>query len=238
MREFRDLLGGLDRRGLLATFGGLLLLTLYAYQGQAEFFASALASNLALGAAHAWVAECWQFAASLLLLGVLPTLWFRLVERRPLAELGLSLGDWRFGLRFLGLGMLVLPPLLWVGAGDPAMQAEYPLARLAGASGGHLLAWEACYAVYYLGWETFFRGFWQLGQRRSLGLLGAMALQAAASTVLHVGKPQGEFAAAAVAGLFFGLCAVRTRSVLYVFLLHWYVGAMTDLFCLLRSGAW
>ena len=34
----------------------------------------------------------------------------------------------------------------------------------------------------------------------------------------------------------FGLVAVRTRSVLYVILLHWYVGLMTDLFCILRGG--
>ena len=236
MRTLTALLRDLDPGALIAVFGGLGLLTLYAYQGQAEFFAAAIGPDTDLGAWGPWAAECWQFGAAFVLMGLAPALWFRLGQRRPLAEMGLTLGDWRFGLRFVGVAALALLAPLWINAGSPAFQAEYPLARLATRSWALLAGWECCYAVYYLGWEALFRGFWQLGQRRHLGLFGALALQAAASTVLHVGKPEGEFAAAVVAGLVFGLVAVRTRSILYVFLLHWYVGAMTDLFCALRAG--
>ncbi|MFH1464928.1 MAG: CPBP family intramembrane glutamic endopeptidase [Pseudomonadota bacterium] len=237
MRALTALYDGLDTGTVVAVFGGLGLLTLYAYQGQAEFFSTKLAPDLGLGVWGPWAAESWQFGAAFVLMGLVPLLWFRLGQGRPLSELGLCLGDWRFGLRFVAIGALALTIPLWISAGSPAFQAEYPLAKIATRSWGLFVAWECCYAVYYLGWEALFRGFWQLGQRRHLGLFGALALQAAASTILHIGKPEGEFAAAVVAGLVFGLVAVRTRSILYVFLLHWYVGAMTDLFCALRAGA-
>ncbi len=162
-------------------------------------------------------------------------LWRR-AERRPLADLGLTLGDWRFGLRVTLVLMVLLPPLLWINAGSPAFQAEYPLAELAGLSWKHFLAWQLCYAVYYFSWEFFFRGFWQLGMRKRVGLWGAMAMQASISTLLHIGKPEGETMAAVFAALGFGLVALRCRSFLYLFALHWYVGAMTDLFCILRTA--
>ena len=62
--------------------------------------------------------------------------------------------------------------------------------------------------------------------------LGVVTILYVLSTVMHIGKPEGETMAAIVAGLVFGLVAMRTRSVLYVILLHWYVGLMTDLFCI------
>jgi membrane protease YdiL (CAAX protease family) len=167
---------------------------------------------------------------------LIPIAWWRLAERGRFAELGLGLGDWRFGLRFTAAAALALPPLLWINAGSPAFQQEYPLVALAGASWLHFAAWQLCYAVYYFAWEFFFRGFLQLGQRHRLGVLGATALQLSASTLLHIGKPQGETMAAVFAGLIFGLVALRSRSFLYLFLLHWYVGCLTDLFCLIRAG--
>jgi membrane protease YdiL (CAAX protease family) len=183
-----------------------------------------------------WYAHGYQFLAAFGLLFVLPCLWIRLGTDESLADHGLRVGDWRFGLKLLGVAMLALAIPLYVNAGSPEFQAEYPLAGVAGRSARLFLLWELCYLVYYVAWEFFFRGFWQLGLSRHLGLVGALALQTAVSTVMHIGKPGAETTAAIAAGLVFGLVAVRTRSVLYVILLHWYVGLMTDLFCILRGG--
>lgn len=237
MKALGAIAADLDRRALVAVFGSLALVTVYAYQGDHGFFDATIAPSLSLGPWAEWASHAWQFTAAALLLGALPLAWWLAAERRPLSELGFTLGDWRFGLRASAVLMVVLPPLLWINAGSPAFQAEYPLAKLAGASWLHFLGWQACYAVYYFAWEFFFRGFWQLGQRRRVGLWGALIMQASISTLLHIGKPEGETLAAVVAALGFGLLALRCRSFLYLFLLHWYVGALTDLFCLLRTPA-
>lgn len=236
MNQLRTIASRLDRRALVAVFGSLALMAVYVYQGDHEFFDAAVAPGLELGAWAEWASHAWQFAAAALFMGLLPLVWWFTAEGRPLADLGLCLGDWRFGAKATLVLMAVLPPLLWVNAGTPAFQAEYPLAKLAGASWGHFLGWQLCYAVYYFAWEFFFRGFWQLGQRHRVGLMGALVMQASISTLLHIGKPQGETMAAVAAALGFGLLALRTRSFLYVFLLHWYVGALTDLFCILRCS--
>ncbi len=237
MRELRELSAGLDRRGLLAVGGVCALLGVYVYQGHPDFFLRWIAPALELGAWQTWAAQCWQYLVAALLMLALPLLWWRVAERAPLRELGWTVGDGRFGLRFTAVAMLVLVPVLWINAGSAEFQDEYPLVALSGASWGHFLAWQACYAVYYFAWEFFFRGFIQIGLARRIGVLGAMALQLSASTLLHIGKPQGETMAAVAAGMAFGLVALRSRSFLYLFLLHWYVGCLTDLFCLIRAGS-
>ena len=236
MRKLFAPLSEVKRGAHVAIWGGTVLLTVYLYQGNHSFFTRQLDSFVPEGPFAEWYAHGYQFLAAFVLLLVIPCLWVRLGTKDSLADHGLCVGDWRFGLKFLGLGMLALALPLYVNAGSPEFQAEYPLAGVAGRSARLFLLWELCYLVYYVAWEFFFRGFWQIGLSRHLGLVGALALQTAVSTVMHIGKPEGETMAAILAGLAFGLVAVRTRSVLYVILLHWYVGLMTDLFCVLRGG--
>jgi membrane protease YdiL (CAAX protease family) len=236
----RRLLEPLERaswRELASVFGGLALTTVYLYQGHASFFARELGAPFTGSPYAEWLARGWQFGAAFVLLGLLPALWLRLGQRRPLADGGLRIGDWRAGLALAGVAAAALAVPLYLNAGSPEFQAEYPLAKIAGRSAATFALYEATYLVYYLGWEFFFRGFWQLGLERALGAVGAMALQSGVSTVMHIGKPEGETLAAIVAGAGFGLIALRTRSVLYPILIHWYVGVATDLLCLLRSGA-
>ena len=228
----------LSWRDAVPLLGGLVLLTVYLYQGHHSFYRQHLGGAWAAHPLWDMQAQGYQFLAALVCMALLPALWIRLSGAGRLADYGVALGDWRFGLRFLLLGMVALALPLYINAGAADFQAEYPLARVAGTSLGLFLLWELCYLVYYIAWEFFFRGFWQLGLQARIGFLGAMALQTGVSTVMHGGKPQGEMLAAIVAGPVFGLVAVRTRSVLWVLLLHWYVGGMTDLFCLLRGGGW
>ena len=66
------------------------------------------------------------------------------------------------------------------------------------------------------------------GLRERLGTGGALLFQTAISTLVHIGKPVGELVGAAPAGFLFGAAALRTRSVLWPLLLHWYLGALMD----------
>ena len=65
-----------------------------------------------------------------------------------------------------------LPLVIQANAGLPEFQAEYPLAGIAGRSLRLFLLWELCYLTYYVAWEFFFRGFWQIGLLRHLGVIG------------------------------------------------------------------
>jgi membrane protease YdiL (CAAX protease family) len=174
---------------------------------------------------------------ALLLLGLLPLLLARPLGL-DLGRLGLSVGDTRTGRQALIVGLVAVVPIAYLAAGDPTVRSAYPWpGSWAGGSVTAFLAWAGTYALYYLAYEFFYRGFLQRGLEPLLGRHGALWLQTVASTMLHFGKPLVEALAALPAGLIFGLVALRTRSVLYVFVIHLALGVATDFFSLLRSGA-
>ena len=53
-----------------------------------------------------------------------------------------------------------------------------------------------------------------------------------ASSLLHIGKPEGEILGAIPIGLLFGWFALRTRSIWYGWAVHASIGVLTDLFIL------
>ncbi|HEX7003393.1 MAG TPA: CPBP family intramembrane glutamic endopeptidase [Trueperaceae bacterium] len=170
------------------------------------------------------------------LLGLIPLLLCRPLGLR-LERLGLTEGDSRTGWQAVGIGVLVVIPVAWFAAGDPAVRLAYPWpGAWAGSSALAFFAWAATYTCYYFAYEFFFRGFLLRGLEPALGATGALWVQTIASTMLHLGKPLLETIAALPAGLVFGLLALRTRSILYVALIHMTLGLATDLFSLLRAG--
>lgn len=176
-------------------------------------------------------------ALAVLLLGLLPLLLAGPLGL-DLRRLGLGAGDRRAGGQVLVVGVLVVLPIAYLAAGDPAIRQAYPWPG-AWAGGGPLSfgAWGLTYALYYLSYEFFYRGFLLRGLEPALGTFGSLWLQTVASTMLHLGNPLMETIAAVPAGLLFGLVALRTRSLLYVFAIHLSLGLATDLFSLIRAGA-
>ena len=155
-----------------------------------------------------------------------------------LRDLGLRLGDHRFGLAAVAVcapaGILLMALSSGQGSG---LQGAYPWAGSAvGASLGVLLLWAACYALYYLAFEFFYRGFLLKLLVPTVGPELAVWLQAMAATLIHVGKPLAEVIAALPASLLFGVMALRSKSILYPALLHLLIGLALDVAILARQG--
>lgn len=122
----------------------------------------------------------------------------------------------------------------FIGSRDPGLRRMYPLAKAALADARTFAGYELAYLVlYYLPWEFVFRGALFLPLVPAVGLLPALALQAAVSTLLHAGHPGSEVLAAALGGLAFGLVAYFTGSFVYTFVLHAATGIATDTFLFL-----
>ncbi len=214
-----------DRRPFFILTGAALLLTAYLYGGKPAVFLCR--TSIASPPLREWAGFAYQFSVAFALLVLIPAA----ALRRPLGGLGFCVGDWRFGLKALAIAIPLLAPLLYLGAQDPAVRAEYPLAKFAPTAPISFLAWELTYLVYYISYESFFRGFLPFGLKERLGPSVAVAMQTLASTLFHIGKPAAETLAAIPAGILFGILAFRTRSIFYGLVLHWYVGALTDFFC-------
>jgi membrane protease YdiL (CAAX protease family) len=242
-QEGRQLVAGfrMSWRATIYFAGALALMLVYVYQGQRGFFYQHLAPGLLPGASGAeveWWGTLYQFASAFALFLLVPLLLLKFLGREKLRDLGLGLGDVKFGFWVVILGWLVLALPGGISAGGMEdFCAEYPLAKLSVESGSRFLVYQLAYGLlYYVAWEAFFRGFLQMGLRPYIGDLAAILVQTAASTLLHIGKPLGETWAALLAGFLFGALMLRMRSIWPLVLVHWGLGLLTDVFCARASG--
>ena len=130
---------------------------------------------------------------------------------------GFSLGDWKLGLLFTLMSIVLIAPVLWFVARGGAMKSYYE-SQVAG------LPWNTLIDLF--GWEFFFRGFVLFAYARRFGA-NALWLQAMPFALAHIGKPEVEALSTIFGGFVFGWIAFRTRSFLYPFLIHWFVASFT-----------
>jgi membrane protease YdiL (CAAX protease family) len=203
--------------------------------------------------------EAYHLINDAVLIGV-PLLATLLFLKQDPSQFGLNKGDKRLGLRYAFFGWLIMVPFLIYAASQPSFQHYYgrtlgqPLATVGYAFSPYLrprLHWqgfvyyEAIMAFYFFCWEFFFRGFLLFGLARAkfLGNWGAVILQTIPFTLLHwslvpaASKPPLEIASAFFGGLILGALAVRTRSFLYGFLIHWAMAMTLDVIVIVSSLA-
>jgi uncharacterized protein len=162
----------------------------------------------------------------LLLYLVVPLAIIVVVFRGNPAEYGFRLGDWKMGLVLTTAGILLIAPILWLIDRSGAMKVYYE-AQVSG------LPWNTFLDLF--GWEFFFRGFILFAYVRRFGP-DALWLQAVPFALAHIGKPEIETLSTIFGGFAFGWVAYRTRSFLYPFLIHWFVGSFTILVAAGRLG--
>jgi len=207
-----------------------VLLTLYRYHGYPEYFYSYFPQFAGQSDGDLY-ARTWQFIVFFVLMFVVPVLYIKLVMKRPLSDFGFDLGDFRWGSKWLITIPLSVVPLIYLSSKMPDVRIEYPLAKSLLTDQSHLLVYELGYVVfYYIAWEFFFRGFLLFGLKERFGAVNAILIQTISSCLVHIDKPEGEIIGSIFIGILFGMIALRSRSIWWVFLLHISIGVLTDLF--------
>lgn len=178
-----------------------------------------------------------RFAAATILLGIAPLVALR-AGGGNLREIGICSAK---GIRPIVVLLACAAAALvgFLSHWNSQLSAFYPfgrpdtleLVRSPLGMAAHALAY-LCF--YYLPWEITFRGalLFPLVASRSAGaggLLLTVTPQALASTLLHIGHPSLELAAAFPFGLALGMLAVRTGSILPGLMIHAAAGIALDL---------
>jgi membrane protease YdiL (CAAX protease family) len=158
----------------------------------------------------------------------LPMLFIFWGLRREPAEFGFRRAPDGAALRWTIAGFLIMAPIVAWAATSPTFQATYPLRRAVRLDLRTLVYFELTYGFYFFCWEWFFRGFLLFGLWRGFGAW-AIPMQAVPFGLLHWGKPPLEVAGSFIAGVALALLALRARSFLPCFALHWAVAATMDL---------
>ena len=235
MKVFKEQFSGWEREAGIMLFMAIVMMVLFAYQGHPDFFLTHFGDIPVVRTFPDFTSQLFRFVFTFLIFFLVPVAIIKFVFRKPLADFGFTAGDYRFGLKFVALSVLVLPIPLYLSTSNPDFLQEYPLWKDVGKSIGNYLLWISLYMLYYIGWEFLFRGFMQFSLVDRIAPFYIIMMQTLPSTLIHIGKPEGETLAAIVGGIIFGAVALRTRSILYPLLVHWYIGALTELFCFLHQ---
>lgn len=133
-----------------------------------------------------------HYAASALLLAVVPLVVARWIGGYRLRDLGLGLGNWRQGLCWLAVGLPLAAVAGRFAAGQSGMQAVYPLDPAVSPSLGEFLPYAASAFLYYGAWEVLFRGVLLFGLAPRFGAANANVTQSALAVTAHFGRSLNE----------------------------------------------
>ena len=164
-------------------------------------------------------AVLYMFLSAFFLMGVLPAVVILFIFRQRLSEYGLTIGDWRKGLHVTAF-LLILIGVLFVYPSSqiPEIRTYFPLDKGAGDSVLVFLKLQLFRgALFYSAWEFFFRGFMLFGLRKYTGDWMAICIQVIPSCMWHIGMATPEIFSSILAGLLFGILAIRTRSIFWCY---------------------
>ncbi len=229
MKEMLSYFKDLDKRAAVILISTPFLMVFSMYQGNHKFFLKHIAPSMGQLSHPQWTAFGYEFMSLDILFLLIPILLIKFYLKEDLADYGLAIGDWRFGIKAILIAYPLTLPLLYFGAMDKAIQAKYPLVKAAALSPTHFLWWALTYLAFYVAWEFMFRGFMQFGLREQFGAFGSIMFQVMVSTIMHYDKPFAETFSAIIAGVIWGAIALRTRSIFYVLIFHWIFGLTNDL---------
>lgn len=162
-----------------------------------------------------------------------PLLILMVLFRRRAGEIGLGVGDWRFGLT---IGALYLPVVLigtWILSDSAAYQRSYPHLDLAARDWRVFAIYHAMFLLYWIGWEYLWRGYVLFGTARTFGIY-AILIQAVPFATLHVNKPPSEAFLSILGGIALGALVWRCRSFWYAVPIHAIQMIAIDFWCTLR----
>ncbi len=145
---------------------------------------------------------------------LIPLLVIVLLFRENPKEYGFSFGDWKLGLTYTVLGILLMAPVIYFLGHDNASMKSYYEGFLPG------LPWTTFLDL--IGWEFLFRGWILFAYTRKFGP-EALWLQAVPFAIAHISKPEIETLSTIFGGFVFGWVAYRTKSFVWPFLIHWFI---------------
>lgn len=186
----------------------------------------------------------WFWMGPVVLFALPMTVGCLLLKVRP-ADLGVQIGDWRSGLKWVfGIYAGFLPVVTTVSFLG-TFKRTYPMNGFVGDEtlkllldkGGSIwpfVIFEISYGLYFIGWEFFFRGLMGFGLFKALGWYSVL-VATIPFAVMHVGKPEPEALGSVVAGIALGIFALKERSFLYGALLHALVAWSMDVLAIFHK---
>ena len=223
----------LDVRMVVVPVIAVVLLTVRHFVFNGSFFRAHVGPHIIPrgrpGGMYFMFPDLWWAVGCILLYLVVAALVARFAFGMRLADCGVRLkGVLKTLPIFFILYLLMLPLVIFV-SGDPSFRNQYPFPKPYGGEWtiGQFALWETAYGVQFFALEFFMRGFFLFALWDKLGY-NAIFVMIVPYTMIHYGKPAPEAFGAIIAGFALGYLALKTRSMIGCFLLHFGVAFTMD----------
>jgi len=179
------------------------------------------------------VSFIYWFILDFILLFIIPIYFIKLLFKEELKSYGLSFGEKKTGIIYTVISILIFIPIIYFVTKSSNFSQYFPLMQNAKYDIYVFLIYEIFLILFVFSWEFIFRGFILFGLEKKFGFY-AIFIQLIPYVLLHSGKPLLETFASIFGGLFLGYLAIRTRSILYGFIIHILILVSLDIIAFIR----
>lgn len=179
--------------------------------------------------------RAWMYISTFVLLFVIALLISLFVDKSKPREMGLGLGDWRFGLRWSAIFLSVMLPVVFIVSFTDTFALKYPLSKGSMASIQAFLVWEGVSFLYFIGWEFYFRAYMLFSLYKYVGAI-AVFVPMIPFVILHSSKPFPEALGAIFVAELLCIFALRAGSFWYGMMVHWTINTAMDVAAMWQRG--
>ena len=245
-QQIRGEFAKLDRRAIFALVYAAIGLTCITYFKNPDylelFLRNTRFANVGTEAAHPTgnnlYSLIWWVFVSVLYYFVVPAIYVRLVQKRPLSEIGLGFTIEKGFAKLLLQCVAIMLPIVYLMSLTAGFAAKYPFLKVYNGDpyfSSTLLIWELVYFFQFFGLEFFFRGFLLHSLKPSLGPYSILVMTVP-YTMIHFQKPMPETFAAIFAGILLGWISYKYGTIWLGLVLHCTVAFSMDILALYNKG--
>lgn len=223
MKEILREIKNLERKIVIIFLSVAILQTISWYFGSRLFFRNHLSIYFTQENLLFFYEFYYWFVADFVLLFIIPLSLIIFFFKENLKEYGLKSGDYKTGSKYSAYSIIVIVPLIWLAT---STFDSYPTI-LKFVKGYPVYVYFFGLFFYMIAWEFFWRGYMLFGLFKKFGYY-ALFIQMIPFVILHNGKPFIETFGAIAGGLILGMIALRTKSILYPVIIHFFIIVFTE----------
>jgi len=236
LKNLSNIVKTLDKKVVIVFISIAVLQTISYYYTSRRFFRLNLFQYFLKNEDVFLIEYIYWFLGDFISYFIIPALIIKILFKESLKDYGISLGDYKTGIKITGIFLLIMIPLIWIVSTLPEFNQTYPHLPSAKNSWRIFFLFETGMLIYMFSWEFVWRGFMLFGLKEKFGYY-AVLVQMIPFLILHNGKPAPETFGAIIAGIALGILALRTNSILYCLITHMSVMFSIDLISVLRFKA-
>lgn len=236
LRKLNKVITELDRKVVIIFLSVAVLQTVSYYYSSRRFFRGNLFDSIPAGYDAYLIEFLYWFTSDFITLFVFPVLIIKFIIKENLVDYGISIGDFKTGLKISSIFLLIMLPIIWFVSSTDSFVQKYPHLPSARESWNIFFIYESGMLLYMFAWEFMWRGFMLFGLKEKFGYY-AVLIQMIPFVILHNGKPELETFGAIAGGIALGILALRTKSFYYCVVVHIGVMFMIDFISSLRFRA-